>query len=166
MQRDLAGQDDTETDVPDVITRPPFLFLGALLLGLVLDRVAGLPFRIPGGDLAHAITGASLVLGGLAIGITGIRNFTRAGTPVRSVHPTQALVTTGIHGRTRNPIYIGMFLVYLGLAVAAHSPWALLLTVPLALLIRWGVVAREEAYLERRFGGAYLEYKSRVRRWL
>ena len=80
--------------------------------------------------------------------------------------PTRALVTTGIHGWTRNPIYVGFFLVYLGIGIAARSPWILILTPPLAVTIRYGVVAREEVYLERRFGDAYGDYKMRVRRWL
>jgi protein-S-isoprenylcysteine O-methyltransferase Ste14 len=75
-------------------------------------------------------------------------------------------VTTGIHGYTRNPIYLGMFLVYVGIGLIVRSPWILNLMLPLALTIRYGVVRREEAYLERRFGDAYRAYKSRVRRWL
>ena len=77
-----------------------------------------------------------------------------------------ALVTTGIQGWTRNLIYLGMFLVYGGVGIAATSPWILVLTLPLAITIRYGVVAREEAYLERRFNDAYRDYKARVRRWL
>jgi protein-S-isoprenylcysteine O-methyltransferase Ste14 len=59
-----------------------------------------------------------------------------------------------------------MFLIYGGIGAAALSPWVLILTLPLAVLIRFGVVAREEVYLARRFGDAYLDYKRRVRRWL
>ena len=114
----------------------------------------------------HWIIGGSLVLIGVALATAGIRNFSRAGTPVRSIKPTRALVTTGIHGWTRNPIYLGMFLLYGGIAVAAQSPWILIFTLPLAITIRYGVVAREEAYLERRFGDAYRDYKVRVRRWV
>jgi protein-S-isoprenylcysteine O-methyltransferase Ste14 len=75
-------------------------------------------------------------------------------------------VPTGVHGWTRNPIYLGMFLIYGGIGVAAHSTCVLVLTLPLAILVRYGVVAREEAYLERRFGDAYLDCKRRVQRWL
>jgi protein-S-isoprenylcysteine O-methyltransferase Ste14 len=75
-------------------------------------------------------------------------------------------VTTGIHGWTRNPIYLGMFLVYGGIGIVVPSPSILILTLPLAIAIRYGVVAREEAYLERRFGDAYRDYKARVRRWV
>ena len=111
------------------------------------------------------IAGASILVG-LAIAAAGIRNFSRAATPVPTNQPTRALVTTGIHGWTRNPIYLGMFLLYGGIGVAARSPWTLIFTLPLAITIRYGVVAREEAYLERRFGGVYRDYKARVRRWV
>jgi protein-S-isoprenylcysteine O-methyltransferase Ste14 len=103
---------------------------------------------------------------GVTIMATGIRNFSRAATPVPSNQPVRALVTTGIHGRSRNPIYVGMLLLYVGLGIAARSPWILLLALPLVLILRYGVVAREEAYLERRFGDAYRDYTARVRRWL
>jgi protein-S-isoprenylcysteine O-methyltransferase Ste14 len=102
----------------------------------------------------------------LALAAAGIRNFARAATPVPSNQPVRALVRTGIHGWSRNPIYLGMFLLYVGIGLVVRSPWILLLTLPLAITIRYGVVAREEAYLERRFGDAYRDYKARVRRWL
>jgi hypothetical protein len=63
-------------------------------------------------------------------------------------------------------IYVGMLLVYAGIGIAVRSPWILVLALPLAMAIRYGVVAREEAYLERCFGNAYRDYKARVRRWL
>ena len=107
-----------------------------------------------------------LDLGKAGVHDDGIRNFSRAATPVPTNEPTRVLVTNGIHGWTRNPIYLGMFLIYGGIGVAAQNTWILVLTLPLAILIRYGVVAREEAYLERRFSNAYLDYKQRVRRWL
>ena len=166
MDMDPAGQHVTDPETARVIARPPLLFLAALLIGFVLDRLLGLPFPVPGGARAHWIIGGSLVVIGLALATAGIRNFSRAGTPVPTIEPTRALVTTGIHGWTRNPIYLGMFLLYVGIGVAAQSPWTLILTLPLAITIRYGVVAREEAYLERRFGTAYREYTNRVRRWV
>jgi protein-S-isoprenylcysteine O-methyltransferase Ste14 len=168
MDIDPAGQQVTDTRTAGVITRPPLLFLAALLIGFVSDRLLPLPFpvRVPGIDLIHWLIGGSLILIGLALGAAGIRNFSRAGTPVPTNQPTRALATTGIHGWTRNPIYLGMFLVYGGIGVATRSPWTLILTLPLAITIRYGVVAREEAYLERRFGDAYRDYKARVRRWV
>jgi protein-S-isoprenylcysteine O-methyltransferase Ste14 len=166
MGMDADGQPVNGAETPDVIARPPLLFLGALALGLIWDFLLPLPFLLPGTDLLHWIIGGALILIGLAVAGAGIRNFSRAGTPVRGYKPTCALVTAGIHGWSRNPIYVGMFLIYIGIGLAAQSPWALMITLPLAITIRYGVVAREEAYLERRFGDAYRHYKSRVRRWL
>ncbi|RWO22210.1 isoprenylcysteine carboxylmethyltransferase family protein [Mesorhizobium sp.] len=164
MVMDQAGQTDSGT--AGVIARPPLLFLAAFLIGFVLDRLLRLPFPIPGNDLVTWIIGGSLILVGFALFAAGIRNFSRAATPVPTNEPTRVLVTTGIHGWTRNPIYLGMFLIYGGIGVAAQNSWILVLTLPLAILIRYGVVAREEAYLERRFGDAYLDYRQSVRRWL
>ena len=162
---DPAGQ-VTDTGTAGVIARPPVLFLAALLIAFVLDRLLRLPFAVPGIDLVHWSIGGSLIVIGLGLATGGIRNFSRAGTPVPSIKPTRALVTTGVHGWTRNPIYLGMFLLYGGIGVAAQSPWTLILTLPLAITLRYGVVAREEAYLERRFGDIYRDYKASVRRWL
>ena len=149
-----------------VIARPPVLFLVALLLGLALDYVLPLPFVLPRRDLLYWILVGCLFFLGLAMFVAGIHNFSRSETPVPTYEPTRALVTTGIHGRTRNPIYVGMFLLYGSIGLAARSPWILMLTLALMIAIRYGVVAREEAYLERRFGDAYRRYKARVPRWL
>ena len=166
MCKDPAAQQVTATGTAGVIARPPLLFLAALLIGVVSDRLLRLPFPVPDAGLVHWIIAGCLILVGLALAVTGIRNFSRAATPVPTNEPTRALVTTGIHGWTRNPIYLGMFLVYGGIGLAVRSPWILILALPLAIVIRYGVVAREEAYLERRFGDAYRDYKARVRRWL
>ena len=154
-----------DTATAGVVARPPLLFLGALLLGIAADRLLPSLFNIPGWGIRWIVAGF-LILVGVALAVAAIRNFSQAATPVPTNMPTRALVTTGIHGWSRNPIYVGFFLIYVGIAVAARSPWALILALPLALTIRYGVVAREEAYLERRFGDAYREYKTRVHRWL
>src|SRR5215207_5106746 len=161
-----ASQQGGDTETAGVIARPPFLFLACLILGLVLDRVLPLSLPLPETALLLWTAGGALIVLGVAIFAAGVRNFSRAATPVPSTQPVRTLVTAGIHGWSRNPIYIGMFLVYGGIGVAARSPWILILTLPLAVTIRYGVVAREEAYLERRFGDTYRAYKARVRRWL
>jgi protein-S-isoprenylcysteine O-methyltransferase Ste14 len=162
-----ASQKPSDTATAGVITRPPFLYLGCLVLGLALDHLLPLPLAWrPEAALTQRTLGGVLTLMGVAMVTAGVRNFSRAATPVPSNQPVRALVTTGIHGWSRNPIYVGMFLLYVGIGLAARSPWVLVLTLPLAITLRYGVVAREEAYLERRFGDAYRDYKARVRRWL
>ena len=165
MAMDPDGKHLNDAGTAGVIARPPLLFLAALLLGLAFDRLLPWPFTFPGTDMLQWIIAGSMIILGVAIMAAGIRNFSRAATPVPSNQPVRALVTSGIHGWSRNPIYVGMFLIYAGIGIAARSPWILILTLPLAVTIRNGVVAREEAYLERRFGEAYCQYKARVRRW-
>ena len=166
MQANRSNQPVTGTDTAGPITRPPVLFLAGLLIGLLIDGLFPGQLPVPGTVLVHAMVGGGMTLAGLALSNAGVRNFSRAGTPFRSVEPSTALVTTGVHGWTRNPIYLGLFLVYIGIGIAAGSAWILFLTLPVAITLRYGVVAREESYLERRFRGAYRDYKARVRRWL
>ena len=155
-----------DTGTAGVIARPPLLYVGALLLGLAADHLLPLPFDVPKAGLVHSTIAGLVVVVGLALMAAGIRDFSRGGTPVPTNQPTRTLVTTGTHRWSRNPIYVGMFFIYLGIGLAARSPWIVILTLPLGITVRYGVVAREEAYLERRFGNAYRDYKSRVRRWL
>jgi len=169
MGTDSSGEHLSGSGTASVIARPIRLFPAALLLGFVLDRLLPLPFAIPRIGLVHlisAIIAAALILIGLALFAAGVRNFSGASTPLPTNQPARVLVTTGIYGWTRNPIYLGFFLMYVGIGIAVHSPWILALTLPIAVAIRYGVVAREEAYLERRFGDAYRGYKARVRRWV
>ena len=166
---DAVKPHESNVETAGVIARPPLLFLAALVLGFMADHLLPLPFPISRISLAHwisAVMASSMIVIGLALAAAGIRNFARAATPVPTNRPVRALVTTGIHGWSRNPIYLGMFLLYVGIGLVVRSPWILLLTLPLAITIRYGVVAREEAYLERRFGDAYRDYKARVCRWL
>jgi protein-S-isoprenylcysteine O-methyltransferase Ste14 len=166
MSKDSDGEHRDGAGTAGVVARPPLLFLASLLIGFVLDRLLPLPFELPAAPTADAVVAGSLIVGGLALFAVGIRDFSRAATPVPTNQPVRALVTTGLHAWTRNPIYLGMFVFYDGIGVAARSPWILILTLPLAITIRYGVVAREEAYLERLFGDAYRDYMVRVRRWL
>ena len=90
----------------------------------------------------------------------------RAGTRFETHQPTTRIVAAGPYRFTRNPIYGGMFLVLIALAIGFDSLWPLAALALFYPVIRYGVVAREESYLERKFGAAYLDYKARVRRWV
>jgi protein-S-isoprenylcysteine O-methyltransferase Ste14 len=131
--------------------------------GLLLDAL------LPSVDLPAVVrwsVGALLVLGGLALMATFIGAFRRAETNVDPYKPSTAIVTDGPYGFTRNPGYLGMALVFSGIAFLAEAPWALVLLPPTMAVIDRGVIAREERYLEGKFGEEYLAYKPRVRRWL
>jgi protein-S-isoprenylcysteine O-methyltransferase Ste14 len=152
------------TDTANVIIRPPIAWAVAVLAGLALNWLMPLPFvpaAVPAGWL-----GAMVFVLALALFAWAIVTITRAGSNVPTNLPTTTIAESGPYRLTRNPIYVGMFLGLIGLAIAFDNLWLLMMLVPFALVIRYGVVAREEAYLERKFGDVYRGYCSRVRRWL
>ena len=152
------------TDTANVIFRPPFAWAVAVLAGLALNWLMPLPF-VPAAAPAGWL-GAMVFVLALALFSWAIVTITRAGSNVPTKLPTTTIVESGPYRFTRNPIYLGMFLGLIGLAIAFDNFWLLMMLVPFALVIRYGVVAREEAYLERKFGDVYRGYRSRVRRWL
>lgn len=169
MATDRIADEVRETDTAGTWVRPPLLFLGALLLGFAMDHVVPMTFPIGRPGVGHwigAYVAGGLIVLGLAVFVAAVRGFARAGTPVPGTRPTSALVTTGIHGWSRNPIYVGTLLVYVGVGLIVRSSWILILVLPVAVTMRYAVVALEEAYLEERFGDAYRAYKARVRRWV
>jgi protein-S-isoprenylcysteine O-methyltransferase Ste14 len=151
-------------DTAQVIIRPPLAWGLAVIAGLALGWVVPLPFLPP--DLTASWLGAMVFVLALALVAWAIVTLTRAGSNVPTNLPTTTIVESGPYCFTRNPIYFGMFLGLIGLAIAFDNLWLLMMLVPFALVIRYGVVAREEAYLERKFGDLYRGYRSRVRRWL
>ena len=155
--------DDT-ADTAQVVVRPPLAWGLALVAGLALGWLLPLPF-LPAG-LPAGWLGATVFVLALALFAWAIATMTRAGSNVPTSLPTTTIVDAGPYRFTRNPIYLGMVLGLIGLAIAFNSLWLLLALAPFAVVIRYGVVAREEAYLERKFGDLYRRYRSRVRRWL
>jgi protein-S-isoprenylcysteine O-methyltransferase Ste14 len=151
-------------DTANVIVRPPIAWALAVLAGLALNWLAPLPFIAAA--VPAAWLGAMVFALALALVAWAIATMTRAGSNVPTTLPTTTIVDTGPYRFTRNPIYLGMVLGLIGLAIAFNSLWPLLTLVPFALVIRYGVIAREEAYLERKFGDVYRRYRSHVRRWL
>jgi protein-S-isoprenylcysteine O-methyltransferase Ste14 len=153
-------------DYADVVVKPPLLFAGALVLGCLLSWL--IPFG-PGLGQANGralAVGATFAILGLALGGYAVWEFRRAGTTEKIGDPTTTIVQTGPHRYTRNPIYIGLVLLYFGLAVMLTSEWMLLLLIPVLMVLQRGVVEREEAYLTEKFGEAYRKYQARVPRWL
>ncbi|MDO5758965.1 MAG: isoprenylcysteine carboxylmethyltransferase family protein [Rhodobacterales bacterium] len=102
--------------------------------------------------------------GALVIG--AFRRFRQAGTPVKPWQPTTRIVTHGVYGVTRNPMYLAMTLAYGAIAIAAESIGALVFLVPLLIVVTYGVIMREERYLELKFNDEYRRYKQSVPRWI
>jgi protein-S-isoprenylcysteine O-methyltransferase Ste14 len=155
---------DRSKDNANVVIRPPIALALAVAAGLAGGWLYPLPFvpaSIPAVSVGVAVFAIALAMAAWAIG-----TMRSAGTRFETHQPTARIVSAGPYRFTRNPIYVGMFLALIGLAIGFDSLWLLAALVPFYLVIRHGVVAREEAYLERKFGSAYLDYKARVRRWL
>ena len=154
------GQD--EKDSPGVIALPPVIFVVAMAAGFAVEWVSPTSFI-----LAGARTGAGILLvasGVVMIGL-GLLQHRRAGNDPDPRNPDVTVMTTGIYQRTRNPIYVGYLLLLAGIGVWANSLWVLSTVIPAFFVVRWGVVDREEAYLEAKFGQTYMDYKAAVRRW-
>lgn len=156
---------DIDQDSARVAFPPPLAFIGTLLAGLALDRFSWFSPGIPLGHWLERGCGWLLLVVGLAIGLTAIGLFRKAGTDVKPWKPTTGIVTEGVYRWTRNPMYLGMTLAYAGLALLFDSLIVLLLLIPLIAVIQNKVIAPEEAYLEGKFGEPYRAYKARVGRW-
>ncbi len=150
-------------DRPGVIAPPPLVFFGFLVLGLGLDGVWPVTV-IPDG--VWWTGGFALIAVGVGVFAAALRQLRKAGTNVETRKPTTALVTGGPFRFSRNPIYLSASLAYGGIGIAADNIWILALLVPFLAVIRYGVISREERYLEAKFGEEYRRYKASVRRWL
>ena len=154
----------TETkDNPGVIAPPPLIFLSGLLLGGIITYFYPFPMMI--GGLA-VILGNLLFLSGIAVIAIIYLQMKRAKTNIEPWKPTTKILDSGFYGFSRNPIYLGLTLMYLGISCFFNSIWFLPFLPIVLIVIHYGVILREEKYLESKFGEDYLDYKKRVRRWI
>lgn len=152
-------------DHPDVVIFPPLILACALAFACLLQALSPLGWLGGLGQDVRIGTGIVFAIIGFAIAASGRRRLVGAGTNVSPLRPTTALATGGIFRWTRNPLYTGGTLVMLGIALVFALDWLVLLIAPSALVLHFGVVRREEQYLERKFGDAYRQYKSSVARY-
>ena len=142
---------------------PPLIYVAGFVLGLALERflpVLVLP-KIPSRVAALLCIAVGVTIAAWSVGL-----FRREHTSFVPIKPTTTLVIYGPYRFTRNPMYLGLVCVYLGIALWFGIFWALILLPAVMALIQRYVIIREEQYLERKFGGAYLKYKADVRRWI
>jgi protein-S-isoprenylcysteine O-methyltransferase Ste14 len=151
-------------DRAGVIVPPPLIYLSGILIGLAFNRWWW-PCPIFGLTEWHW-SGLVLVVAGMALVIAGRRALLAAETSINPFKPTMSIVTAGPYRFTRNPLYLGVTLIYCGLTLIINTWWCFVFLVPVLLLIHVGVVTREERYLEHKFGDSYRQYRARVRRYL
>lgn len=154
---------DQKNDHPQVMVMPPVVFLGYLIGALVLNWAV--PFLIPW-ILLSRIVGGLLVVAGFALSSSAFRKMMVAHTSPDPHKPTTAIVLGGPYRFTRNPIYLGFLMSYLGFTLLASTWWGLFLSPFLIWTITNSVIYAEEVYLEDKFKDQYAHYKSRVRRWI
>jgi len=153
------------SDTSGVRVLPPLIYAGLFLAGYAVHRF--LPLRLWGDPpAALRLVGWGLILAGVLLAASAVMLFRRAGTTPNPTRPTTALVLHGPYRFTRNPMYVGLGLCYLGTALLVNSIWPLILLPGLIALVQRWVIAPEEAYLERKFGAEYRSYRTQVRRWL
>lgn len=152
-------------DRPNRIPWPPLIEVGILATAAVLEAW-GPKLPLWPESLVVRWLGWALVLIGVGTAIAGLMQFRAEDTTPNPAGRASALAVGGVYRFTRNPMYLGVLIAFLGLALAWRSAWLLVLLPPMAYALTKLAIEREEAYLEHRFGDAYRDYKSRTRRWI
>jgi protein-S-isoprenylcysteine O-methyltransferase Ste14 len=150
-------------DSPDVIALPPLIFVGGLFVGLAIDLFLPQPFIPEAYDLP---LGLVIIALGIFLIAWAAQRFADAKTEIDVRKTPTAIVTQLPYSMSRNPMYLGMTIILLGFAIWLNSLWILSTLIFVHFVLHFGVIMREEAYLERKFGKTYLEYKKKVRRWI
>jgi protein-S-isoprenylcysteine O-methyltransferase Ste14 len=151
------------SDSPGVAVFPPILFAATLGLGVLLHWIW--PVAV-GPPLIVRLLGLVILVASGVLARAAEKAMRRAGTNIRPDQPTLAIATDGPFRFTRNPLYLASVGLYLGIALLVNALWPLVLVPPMLAVLDWGVIRREERYLEAKFGPSYREYRARVRRWL
>ena len=150
-------------DTPDVKIIPPLIYLAGIVIGFL--ATIWMPTKVVS-DLVAWTVGGILIFCGAVLTGSAVLKFKDVGTTVRPDRAASTLVIAGPYKISRNPMYLGLALVYLGIAIAGQSVWALILLPVVLAIIQRRAIEPEEAFLEKRFGANYISYKEKVRRWL
>ncbi|MFN0100354.1 MAG: methyltransferase family protein [Gemmatimonadaceae bacterium] len=149
-------------DHPDLPVKPPLVWLLALVLGWWLHRFMPLPSR----GSAFGWVGLVVLAAGVLLALWSLLSLRAAQTPVEPWKATRSIVDRGPYAFTRNPIYLAFAIVVLGAGLWIDRFAVVVMVVPALLVTDRVIVRREERYLTRKFGEAYLSYRQRVRRWI
>jgi protein-S-isoprenylcysteine O-methyltransferase Ste14 len=152
--------------VPNVIAPPPLIFGAAFALGQILQFIRPVPLLPQFATSLRRPAAGAMIAGGLAVGLWGFRTMQRAGTSADPYEPSTALVEDGPFQYSRNPLYLTLTAIYIGINLLRNNFWGLLLLPALLAVLQRGVIEREERYLHQRFGENYRDFTERVPRWL
>ena len=152
-----------EEDRPEVVALPPVIYLAFLLMGLAMNYSR--PVTVLPASVQYIAGFAIIALAGVIV-VSAVLQFRRASTSFSDFAPATQVVTRGPYRLSRNPSYVALSSLYVGIGVAADNVWIVAGLVPILIVMHYGVIVREAQYLERRFGEEYLQYKASVRRWV
>ena len=150
-------------DSASVIAPAPVFFGAAIVAGYLLEWL--FPTRLLSFPYAAALGALSIVVS-IALVLFAVVPLARAHTAFDARRPSTRIVTTGAFKISRNPVYLSLALLQVGLALASQAAWLLLTATAAVAITHWGIILREERYLERKFGDEYRAYAANVRRWI
>jgi protein-S-isoprenylcysteine O-methyltransferase Ste14 len=154
-------------DSPGVFIPPPLIYAAFFLLSFLLQGYFTIKRAFFFHSMAANIIGIIIVISGQVVfGIPALRQFFKTKNTVVLIKPANSLQTTGIYSMSRNPMYVGLLFIYLGMAFIFGNWWTLILLPLLIVLVTYRVIIPEERYLARAFGDEYADYKKKVRRWI
>src|ERR1044071_4253550 len=159
----MAASTEAQRGARVIYIPPPLYYAAGLAGGMAINGVVTLPLD---GRPATVVAGTVVAALGLALTFAGVAAVIRHRTTIVPHHPVATLLTGGAYRLSRNPMYTGLAIAYLGLAMLFGSWWPLALWPLVILAVRHLVIRPEEHYLAERFGQEYSQYQARVRRWL
>ena len=158
---------DLNSRGPGVAVPPPLFFVVGFVAAWLIGRRIYPLFVVPRrAEIPFAVAGLTVAAVGAAVAAWGLLTFARAHTAIAPIRPASQLVQHGPYRFTRNPMYSGLTVAYIGMALAVNSGWPLLMLPIVIVAVKQFVIGREETYLHREFGVEYDDYRRRVRRWI
>jgi protein-S-isoprenylcysteine O-methyltransferase Ste14 len=154
---------EQKTDHAQVVVNPFVIYLGLAIAAAVLQQIVPMPFIAP---IPARVLGLLLIAVNFGFGPPALRGMLRVKTSPNPHQPSTVLVLSGVYRFTRNPMYVGLTLMFAGVLTFFQITWGLLFVPLVVWLITIWVIVPEERYLENKFGEEYLQYKSSVRRWI
>ena len=152
-------------DNPGVYIPPPLIYAGIFMAAVFLQKRFAIDVSVFRKPLTQ-VTGVIFLLAALFFMVRSLWQFIQTRNTIIPIKPASSLNTTGIFHITRNPMYLGLILLYLSLTCLIGNWWNIILLPLLLLIVQQYVIKREEKYLARRFGQDYDDYRHAVRRWI
>jgi protein-S-isoprenylcysteine O-methyltransferase Ste14 len=156
---------NTNKDNPRVYIPPPLFYVATFLLSVLLEKYVPLSRAFFQKSIAQNLAVLFIFVGAMFI-LPAVLRFLKSKNTLATILPATSLQTTGIYAYTRNPMYLGLLCIYTGTAFILGNWWTFMFIPLVILAVTYAVIRKEEAYLERAFGEAYVTYRGKVRRWV